>query len=118
MSEMNVRTALAAVLCICVSASGALAQGMAPKREMYITCPPTVKVRMTPVPNPLPGGWSANESAFDVTLDPLNLPRVESNTLICYYRLLNQPAAFVIYQGENGRSCVVSPDHKGFVCTP
>jgi hypothetical protein len=35
----------------------------------------------------------------------------------CYYRLLNQPAAFVIYQGEGARHCVVRADKKGFDCT-
>jgi len=118
MSEMNVRIALAAVLCLCLSASGAWAQGMVPNRGMFIPCPDPIRVKMTPIPDPLPGGWAPSENPFNVTLDPLNLPRVERNTLICYYRALNQPAAFGIYQGTGGRKCVVSANHKGFDCMP
>ncbi|MEW6596701.1 MAG: hypothetical protein AB1429_04295 [Pseudomonadota bacterium] len=85
-------------------------------RAMRVPCPAQVQVTMNPTGSLAP--WTYNKSPFFVTLDPLNKPRVEQNTLICYYKLLNQPAAFVIFQPQGPRHCTVNPTQNGFVCTP
>jgi hypothetical protein len=127
MSQSIARTAIAAVVCLALTTPGALAQMSGPMSGMggpmarkvvtTILCPPQVTVTMAPT-SPLIGGWTANTNPFPVTLDPKNLPRIgTNNTLICYYNLLNQPGAFVIYQGAGAKVCKVRADNKGFDCT-
>ena len=81
---------------------------------MSVLCPNPAALRMVPVGTP---AWSTNPAPVHVTLDPLNPPRVESNTMICYYALGNQPGSYVLFRPTNGMPCHATSDQKGFVCT-
>jgi hypothetical protein len=87
---------------------------MRPAPSMRIPCPDPAIIKMTPMNTP---DWSTNTAPVQLHIDPLNAPRVESNTLICYYALGNQPGAFVLFRPQGPRACTVEPDMKGFICT-
>ena len=107
--------ALIAATAFSIQASGASAQPGAnrPAQSMNIHCPNPATVKMTPVGA---AGWQTNTAPVSLKLDPLNPPRVESNTLICYYALGNQPGAFVLFRSQAGHPCSATSDHTGFVC--
>jgi hypothetical protein len=119
---MSIRTQL---ICLSVALASAVSIGASnvaaqpgpganrPRPAMNIRCPNPTTVSMAPVGAP---GWSTNTTPVHLALDPLNPPRAESNTLICYYALGNQPGAFVLFRSANGQSCSATSDHKGFVC--
>jgi hypothetical protein len=117
MSHSIIRAGIAAVFCLAAVTAGATAQPrMAPKPTKYLPCPVQVQVKFVPVPDPVAGGWTANESPFPVQLDPLNPPKISGGNMVCTYKLLNQPGVFMIYQGVGTHTCVVRWDKKGFNC--
>jgi hypothetical protein len=61
-------------------------------------------------------GWMTNNAPVQLSLDAKNPPRVESNTLICYYAMPDGYNAFVYYQATAGRTCTVVSNNTGFIC--
>lgn len=120
MLNSALRAGITVLALAAASAPAAMAQpgGRPPVRHpvQVLACPASIQVRMTPT-SPIGGGWDYGKGAFAVTLDPVNHPRVEMGTLICYYQGLKQIGAFVISQPQGARHCTVRPDNKGFDCT-
>ena len=85
-----------------------------PMRVQTVLCPEHVSVVLQPT-SPA-GGWKTNKSPVALSPDSKNLPRVESNTLICYYAMPDGYNAFTYFQAEGARKCTVRPDNKGFEC--
>jgi hypothetical protein len=83
-------------------------------RVQMVPCPTHVSVVLDPTA-PAPG-WMTNHAPVALSLDAKNPPRVESNTLICYYAMPDGYNAFVYYQAEGPRSCIVNPAKTGFEC--
>ena len=84
------------------------------QRTETVACPTEVKVVLTPSSSA--SGWSTNPAPVSLSLDAKNLPRVESDQMICYYAMPDGYNAFTYYQGLAGRSCVVNGDNTGFRC--
>lgn len=89
---------------------------MAPhmQRTETVPCPTDVKVVLTP--NSSASGWSTNATPVSLSPDAKNPPRVESDTMICYYAMPDGYNAFTYFQGVAGRTCVVNGDNTGFRC--
>jgi hypothetical protein len=83
-------------------------------RVQLVLCPTHVSVVLDPTA-PAPG-WTTNHAPVALSLDAKNPPRVESNTLICYYAMPDGYNAFVYYQPEGSRTCIVNPARTGFEC--
>jgi hypothetical protein len=90
---------------------------LAPPRPIpaqNVPCPIRVSVVLHPT-MPAPG-WMTNNAPVQLSLDAKNPPRVESNTLICYYAMPDGYNAFVYYQATAGRTCTVVSNNTGFIC--
>jgi hypothetical protein len=118
-----IRSTVAAVLAVGVFAFAASAQpmnnNMHPGPSKNYICPAQVMVKFVPT-NPAllaVGGWQANEGPFPVQLDPANPPHLSGGNMTCYYKLLNQPGAFNIYQPVGTQKCSVLSNGTGFVCS-
>jgi hypothetical protein len=83
-------------------------------RVQNVPCPVHVSVVLHPT-MPAPG-WMTNNAPVALSLDAKNPPRVESNTLICYYAMPDGYNAFVYFQALGSRTCIVRPDNAGFEC--
>jgi hypothetical protein len=96
---------------------GQAAADVAPKplmRVQNVPCPTHVSVVLHPTM--MAPGWTTNNVPVALSPDTKNLPRVESNTLICYYAMPDGYNAFGYFQALGGRTCVVRPDNTGFKC--
>lgn len=98
----------------CIPAAADLAPPMPPVRVQNVPCPTHVSVVLRPAA--MAPGWTTNNAPVALSLDAKNPPRAESNTLICYYAMPDGYNAFVYFQAEGGRTCVVRPDKTGFEC--
>ena len=111
----------AAIAALVLTASGALAADTTPVRPMTammpmqnVPCPTRVSVILRPTV--LAPGWTTNNAPVALSLDAKNPPRVESNTLICYYAMPDGYNAFVYFQSLAGRTCTVVSNNTGFAC--
>jgi len=110
---------MAAAMALALSSVPAAADS-APPRPMTmvpvqnVLCPMHVSVVLHPT-MPAPG-WTTNNAPVQLSLDLKNPPRVESNTLICYYAMPDGYNAFVYSQATAGRTCSVISNNMGFVC--
>lgn len=117
-----IRASITALAAVSLLALGASAQpgpgGMRPPVARNVFCPPQVAVKFVPnAPIVLAAsGWKANEGPFQVQLDPANPPRLSGGNLVCYYKLLNQPGVFNIYQPLGNQKCSPMSNGAGFVC--
>lgn len=84
------------------------------QRTETVACPTDVKVTLAPASSA--SGWSTNPAPVTLAPDAKNPPRVESDTMICYYATPDGYNAFTYFQGLAGRSCVVNGDNTGFRC--
>src|SRR6516225_2214402 len=62
------------------------------QRTETVACPTDVKVVLTPSSSA--SGWSTNPAPVSLSLDAKNLPRVESDQMICYYAMPDGYNAF------------------------
>jgi len=113
-------TAVLAIIVVAFSAGAQPSYGpMRPGPSKNYICPAQIMVKFVPA-NPgalAAGGWQANEGAFPVQLDPLNPPHLSGGNMTCYYKLLNQPGAFNIYQPVGSMKCSPVSNGTGFVCS-
>jgi hypothetical protein len=108
--------AAGAALALALGTMQATADAMPPRpvAVQNVPCPIRVSVVLHPTMPAL--GWMTNNARVQLSLDAKNPPRVESNTLICYYAMPDGYNAFVYYQATAGRSCSVISNNTGFVC--
>jgi hypothetical protein len=116
------RFGVAAVLAVCVFSLGASAQpnnrNAHPGPMKNFICPAQVSVKFVPN-NPMilaAMGWTANQGAFPVQLDPANPPHLSGGNMTCYYSLGGQPGAFMLFQPVGGKQCSVLSNGTGFTC--
>jgi hypothetical protein len=106
--------AMALTLGSALAADTAPARSMAPVPMQNVPCPMHVSVILRPTA--LAPGWMTNNAPVALSLDAKNPPRVESNTLICYYAMPDGYNAFVYFQALGGRTCSVVSNNTGFTC--
>lgn len=115
------RTSVAALLAVCALASAAAAQPQQtrPAQAKNYICPLQIAVRMLPANTGQLAvtGWQVNDAPFLVQLDPANPPHFSGGQMTCYYKLGNQPGAFMLFQPIGSQKCSVISNGTGFVCT-